>query len=72
MKLPWEPIIGWVWRVTHVVEGEEDEEERGGRGGEKKTKWRVTEHNEKWEIEPWEGVKQVFRDGRGKRLARDI
>ena len=56
LKLPWRPIIGWVWRVTHVLEEE------------KKGIWRVTEHKEEWEIEPWEGVKQVARDGREKQF----
>ena len=46
LNLPWKPILAWPWGVTYEICPET---------------FLVTQHTESWEIEPWEGVKQIFR-----------
>jgi len=46
LNLPWKPILAWPWGVTYDI----DEET-----------YLVTNHAESWDIEPLEGVKQIFR-----------
>jgi len=46
LKLPWQPILAWPWGVTYTIDP---------------TTYLITDHQEAWEIEPWEGVKQIFR-----------
>jgi len=46
LKLPWQPILAWPWGVTYTIDP---------------TTYLITDHQESWDIEPWEGVKQIFR-----------
>ena len=46
LNLPWKPLLAWPWGVTYEICPET---------------FLVTKHTESWEIEPWEGVKQIFR-----------
>lgn len=46
LNLPWKPILAWPWGVTYNI----DEET-----------FLVKIHEESWDIEPLEGVKQIFR-----------
>ena len=50
LRLPWKPVLAWVWGVTHVFE------ESGGA-------LLCVEHWESWEIGAAAGVAQVFRKG---------
>jgi hypothetical protein len=46
LNLPWKPVLAWPWGVTYEIDGET---------------LLITAHKENWEIEPFEGVKQIFR-----------
>ena len=46
LNLPWKPVLAWPWGVTYYINP--------------KT-FLVTDHIESWDIEAWEGVKQIFR-----------
>jgi predicted nucleotidyltransferase len=46
LNLPWKPVLAWPWGVTYVIDP---------------VTFLVTDHIESWDIEPLEGVKQIFR-----------
>lgn len=46
LNLPWKPVLAWPWGVTYFIDP--------------KT-YLVTDHIESWDVEAWEGVKQIFR-----------
>jgi hypothetical protein len=46
LNLPWKPVLAWPWGVTYFINPET---------------FLVTSHIESWDIEAWEGVKQIFR-----------
>ncbi len=46
LNLPWKPVLAWPWGVTYEIDRET---------------FLVTKHEESWDIEPLEGVKQIFR-----------
>mmetsp|Transcript_27908 Transcript_27908/g.67622 ORF Transcript_27908/g.67622 Transcript_27908/m.67622 type:complete len:319 (-) Transcript_27908:4318-5274(-) len=46
LNLPWRPILAWPWGVTYEIDPET---------------FLVKKHTESWEIQPWEGVQQIFR-----------
>jgi hypothetical protein len=46
LNLPWKPVLAWPWGVTYEIDDET---------------LLITAHKENWEIEPLEGVKQIFR-----------
>eukprot|EP00929_Paragymnodinium_shiwhaense_P107521 TRINITY_DN73649_c0_g1_i2.p1 TRINITY_DN73649_c0_g1~~TRINITY_DN73649_c0_g1_i2.p1 ORF type:complete len:244 (-),score=43.10 TRINITY_DN73649_c0_g1_i2:262-993(-) len=53
LGLPWKPVLGWVWGVTHECQKTPADA------------WQCTVHRESWEIDPAEGVAMVFRPGKG-------
>ncbi len=46
LNLPWAPVLAWPWGVTYEVDPQT---------------YLITSHVESWDIEAWEGVKQIFR-----------
>lgn len=46
LNLPWRPILAWPWGVKYQIDPET---------------FLIVSHIESWDIEPFEGVKQVFR-----------
>jgi len=46
LNLPWKPILAWPWGVTFTIDPDT---------------MLITKHVESWDIEPIEGVKQIFR-----------
>lgn len=46
LNLPWKPVLAWPWGVKYIINSEN---------------FLITEHIESWDIEPFEGVKQIFR-----------
>jgi hypothetical protein len=46
LNLPWKPVLAWPWGVTYQVDPDS---------------YLITKHEESWDIEPWEGIKQIFR-----------
>ena len=46
LNLPWKPVLAWPWGVTYYINPDT---------------YLVTDHIESWDIEAWEGVKQIFR-----------
>jgi hypothetical protein len=46
LNLPWKPILAWPWGVEYMLDP---------------STFLVTKHRESWDIEPLEGVKQIFR-----------
>jgi len=46
LNLPWKPILAWPWGVQYTINPDT---------------FLITEHLESWDIEPLEGVKQIFR-----------
>jgi len=46
LNLPWKPILAWPWGVEYKID---------------ETTYKITSHIESWDIEPLEGVKQIFR-----------
>lgn len=46
LNLPWKPVLAWPWGVKYLINPET---------------YLVTDHIESWDIEAWEGVKQIFR-----------
>ncbi|KAL3921333.1 MAG: hypothetical protein SGILL_002803 [Bacillariaceae sp.] len=46
LNLPWFPVLAWPWGVTFEIDPDT---------------FLVTRHVESWDIEPVEGVKQIFR-----------
>ena len=46
LNLPWKPILAWPWGVTYAIDPDT---------------FCIVDHEESWDIEPWEGVKQIFR-----------
>ena len=46
LNLPWKPILAWPWGVRYTINP---------------TTCLITKHEESWDIEPLEGVKQIFR-----------
>ncbi|KAL7515715.1 hypothetical protein ACHAXN_013147 [Cyclotella atomus] len=46
LNLPWKPVLAWPWGVKYGIDPES---------------YLVTSHKESWDIEPLEGVKQIFR-----------
>lgn len=60
LGLPWRPVLGWVWGVTHECDASSSPDGGGDI-------WQCSVHREAWEIDPAEGVAMVFRPGRGLR-----
>lgn len=46
LGLPWKPILAWPWGVKYIIDP---------------NSLQIIEHRESWDIEPIEGVKQIFR-----------
>lgn len=46
LNLPWKPVLAWPWGVTYTIDP---------------ITYLITDHQESWDIEAWEGVKQIFR-----------
>eukprot|EP00978_Attheya_sp_CCMP212_P009509 scaffold22474_cov49-Attheya_sp.AAC.2 len=46
LNLPWKPILAWPWGVRYSLDPDS---------------YLITNHAESWDIDPWEGVKQIFR-----------
>lgn len=46
LNLPWKPILAWPWGVRYEIDA---------------TSNLITVHEESWDIDPLEGVKQIFR-----------
>lgn len=46
LNLPWKPILAWPWGVRYDIDPET---------------FLIGNHKESWDIDPWEGVKQIFR-----------
>jgi Uncharacterized conserved protein (DUF2358). len=46
LNLPWKPILAWPWGVRYDISNDT---------------CLITNHKESWDIEPLEGVKQIFR-----------
>jgi len=46
LNLPWKPILAWPWGVKYNIN---------------RSDFLITSHVESWDIDPWEGVKQIFR-----------
>lgn len=46
LNLPWKPVLAWPWGVRYVVDP---------------STFLITTHEESWDIEPLEGVLQIFR-----------
>lgn len=46
LNLPWKPILAWPWGVTYEID---------------KESFLIISHKESWDIDPYEGVKQIFR-----------
>jgi len=46
LNLPWKPVLAWPWGVVYDIDPETHQ---------------ITGHAESWDIEPLEGVKQIFR-----------
>jgi hypothetical protein len=46
LSLPWKPVLAWPWGVRYVIDPDS---------------FLILEHIESWDIEPLEGVKQIFR-----------
>ena len=46
LNLPWKPILAWPWGVKYEIDPSSK---------------LITAHIESWDIEPWAGVKQIFR-----------
>lgn len=46
LNLPWKPVLAWPWGVTYEIDPDS---------------YLITKHEESWDIEPWEGFKQIFR-----------
>lgn len=46
LNLPWKPILAWPWGVKYDIDSET---------------YLISNHKESWDIDPWEGVKQIFR-----------
>ncbi|KAL7560700.1 hypothetical protein ACA910_021434 [Epithemia clementina (nom. ined.)] len=44
--LPWKPVLAWPWGVTCEIDPQS---------------YLIVRHTESWDIDAWEGVKQVFR-----------
>jgi hypothetical protein len=49
LNLPWKPILAWPWGVKYTISPET---------------CLILDHEESWDIEAWEGVKQIFRKPR--------
>ena len=46
LNLPWKPILAWPWGVKYIVDPDT---------------FCIVDHQETWDIDPLEGVKQIFR-----------
>ena len=46
LNLPWKPVLAWPWGVKYEIDPSSK---------------LITAHIESWDIEPWAGVKQIFR-----------
>jgi hypothetical protein len=46
LNLPWKPVLAWPWGVTYKINP---------------NNYLITDHIESWQIEPIEGIKQIFR-----------
>jgi len=46
LNLPWKPVLAWPWGVKYTIDSDTN---------------LITTHAESWDIEAWEGVKQIFR-----------
>ena len=46
LNLPWKPILAWPWGVKYTIDPGTN---------------LIVDHEESWDIEAWEGVKQIFR-----------
>jgi hypothetical protein len=46
LNLPWKPVLAWPWGVKYEI----DENSK-----------LITAHIESWDIEPWAGVRMIFR-----------
>ena len=56
LNLPWKPILAWPWGVRYTINP---------------TTCLITKHEESWDIEPLEGVKQIFRKPTAKINSKD-
>ena len=46
LGLPWKPVLAWPWGVRCEIDPES---------------FLISLHKESWDIDAWEGVKQIFR-----------
>ena len=46
LNLPWKPVLAWPWGVRCEIDPDT---------------YLIVLHQEKWDVEAWEGVKQIFR-----------
>eukprot|EP00548_Thalassiothrix_antarctica_P008476 CAMPEP_0194137754 /NCGR_PEP_ID=MMETSP0152-20130528/7597_1 /TAXON_ID=1049557 /ORGANISM="Thalassiothrix antarctica, Strain L6-D1" /LENGTH=182 /DNA_ID=CAMNT_0038834897 /DNA_START=205 /DNA_END=753 /DNA_ORIENTATION=- len=46
LNLPWKPILAWPWGVTYTIDP---------------NTYLITKHEESWDIDPLEGVLQIFK-----------
>jgi len=46
LNLPWKPVLAWPWGVRCEIDP---------------STYQIVLHEESWDIDPWEGVKQIFR-----------
>ena len=46
LNLPWKPVLAWPWGVKYTIDQDSN---------------LVVNHEESWDIDAWEGTKQIFR-----------
>ncbi len=46
LNLPWKPVLAWPWGVSYSIDPDS---------------FLVTKHIESWDIDPLQGVAQIFR-----------
>jgi hypothetical protein len=46
LNLPWKPVLAWPWGVTFEIDPDT---------------YKVVRHIESWDIEPLDGIRQIFR-----------
>ena len=66
LRLPWKPVLAWVWKVTHAFE------EREPSAAEPRARVVCVDHRESWEISTLAGVAQVFRPGPEAPLTKQL
>jgi len=55
LNLPWNPVLAWPWGVEYTVDPDT---------------FLITKHKESWDVEPLDGVKQIFRSGKGIQIKK--